>query len=131
MMRFEGKVALVTGGRNGIGLACAQRLSDQGARVLTAQRGAGEFETVSADFASPDAPAAVIADVIERAGRLDVLINNAGIMLEGTAEDMNAGQYRQYRLYRRSGIKSRPSRLLCIEGRAAWPDPRRRCRSWD
>lgn len=89
MMRFEGKVALVTGGRSGIGLACAQRLSDQGARVLTAQRGAGEFETVSADFASPDAPAAVIADVIERAGRLDVLINNAGIMLEGTAEDMS------------------------------------------
>ncbi|MCH2554884.1 MAG: SDR family NAD(P)-dependent oxidoreductase, partial [SAR116 cluster bacterium] len=38
-MRFEGKLALVTGGRSGIGKAVADRLRDEGARVFTAQRG--------------------------------------------------------------------------------------------
>ena len=89
MSRFDGKVALVTGGRSGIGLACAARLADEGAHVLTAQRGAAEgFETIAADLSNPAGPARVIAEVIVRAGRLDVLVNNAGIMLEGTAEEM-------------------------------------------
>ena len=51
MMRFKGKVALVTGGRSGIGRAIARRLRDEGARVFTAQRGKDvEFDSVIADF---------------------------------------------------------------------------------
>ncbi|GIS11704.1 MAG: hypothetical protein CM15mP115_08550 [Alphaproteobacteria bacterium] len=79
-MRFEGKLALVTGGRSGIGKAVADRLRDEGARVFTAQRGDDlDHESISADLADPDAPAQVVSRVIEAGGRLDVLVNNAGV----------------------------------------------------
>jgi meso-butanediol dehydrogenase/(S,S)-butanediol dehydrogenase/diacetyl reductase len=90
MRRFEDKVALVTGGRSGIGRAIARRLQDEGATVLTAQRGVdGEYHGIPADFSDPATPDRVIAEVIERAGRLDVLVNNAGMMQEATVEDMS------------------------------------------
>ena len=54
MMRFENKVALVTGGRSGIGQATAKRLRDEGATVITAQRGIDpDFPSISVDFADP------------------------------------------------------------------------------
>lgn len=89
-MRFTGKVALVTGGRMGIGLAIARRLRDEGARVVTAQRGQDdEFESFPADFTDPDCPAALVGQVVGAAGRLDILVNNAGFMEEARAEDMS------------------------------------------
>ena len=94
MSRFAGQVALVTGGRSGIGQAIARRLSTEGARVFTAQRGDdSEFEAVNANFTDTACPAQVVADVVERAGRLDILVNNAGVMQEALAEDMSLADW--------------------------------------
>ncbi|WP_282170963.1 SDR family NAD(P)-dependent oxidoreductase [Ruegeria atlantica] len=90
MTRFEGKTALVTGGRSGIGRAIAERLCQDGAQVFTAQRGQDpRFEGIEADFGDPSSPQSVVNQVVERAGRLDILVNNAGMMQEVLVEDMS------------------------------------------
>lgn len=93
-MRFEGKVALVTGGRSGIGQAIARRLQDEGAQVFTAQRGEDqEFASFPVDFADPASAGRAVERVVAEAGRLDVLVNNAGMMQEALAEDMTLADW--------------------------------------
>lgn len=88
---FAGKVAIVTGGSDGIGFATARLLASRGARVVICGRrqemldkaraaieaDGGAVEAVRLDVADTDAYAALVADVARRHGRLDMLVNNA------------------------------------------------------
>jgi NAD(P)-dependent dehydrogenase (short-subunit alcohol dehydrogenase family) len=81
-----GRVAVVTGGSKGIGLAVVRGLLDEGARVVAASRTqtpeltelAGELLHVAVDLTDPDAPANLVARAVDAFGALDILVNNAG-----------------------------------------------------
>lgn len=88
MSRFSGKVALVTGASSGMGRAVALRMAEDGAQVFTAQRRPLEgLPHIAVDLMDETACATVIPQVVGQAGRLDILINNAGLMREGTVEE--------------------------------------------
>lgn len=77
-----GKVAVATGGNSGLGEAAALRLVALGATVVSLDRGGDApagASFVACDVSDPDSVAAAVAEVIERHGRIDVLLNNAGI----------------------------------------------------
>ena len=94
MARFDGRVAIVTGGAAGIGLATAHRLASEGARVIIAGRdgdsavaaaatlaGRSDHVGLACDVSDERQVEACVATVKERCGRLDVIVNNAGMML--------------------------------------------------
>jgi 3-oxoacyl-[acyl-carrier protein] reductase len=92
MGRLDGRIAIITGAGQGIGLAYARRFLDEGAKVVVAevdpQRGAegmaalagsGDALLVETDISDPDSVAACAAATKDAYGRIDVLVNNAAI----------------------------------------------------
>lgn len=93
------KVAIVTGASSGIGEACAAALAARGWRVFGAQRSGpsgatGAISPVMLDVTSDESVAAAVASVLGAAGRIDLLVNNAGYAVMGAIEDTSIDEAR-------------------------------------
>ncbi len=118
MGRVEGKVALITGAASGLGAADAQVLAREGATVVLTDidAGAGEAAAESiresggkASFLVQDASEEeqwqqILAAIRKEHGRLDVLVNNAGIVIMGTPEDCSLEAFRKQNAVMSEGV---------------------------
>ena len=109
LFRLDGKVAVVTGASSGLGVAAAKALAESGADVVVAARRAEKLQdtvalieatgrralAVPADVSDPDACARVIDAAVAELGRVDVLVNNAGIGTAVPAHKETPEQFRQ------------------------------------
>ena len=104
IFRLDGRVALVTGSSRGLGLAMAQALAGVGANVVINSRGAGEAQlaaqaiaestgsqtlALAADVTQAEEVEALIRETLAAFGRIDVVVNNAGMNLRKPLEDVS------------------------------------------
>jgi meso-butanediol dehydrogenase/(S,S)-butanediol dehydrogenase/diacetyl reductase len=104
-MRFQDKVVIITGGASGIGLAIAKRLASEGARLVLADINQANLDAAAPDVQKAGAPdvltslcnvadeSQVIGTVAAKFGRLDVVVNNAGLMQFKALEDLTGDDW--------------------------------------
>jgi NAD(P)-dependent dehydrogenase (short-subunit alcohol dehydrogenase family) len=103
-MRLAGKVAIVTGAGSGIGRACAIAFAKDGAKVTLVGRTAARLNAVakeigpaafmqSADISNPSDIEAMVKATVEHFGALHVLVNNAALLIAGTAESHTEAEW--------------------------------------
>ena len=107
MFRLTGRIALVTGGGRGIGLACVEALAEAGAKVIIADNDSAvaeegraslrqrklDAEIVRMDVTDSRRVAQVADEIVSRHGRIDVLVNNAGIARSETPAEKVADEH--------------------------------------
>lgn len=99
----DGQIAIVTGGSSGIGRAICERFSEDGAEVVVADVDEDRGQAVAADIDGTyracdvtdyEQVEAVVEDTVERFGRLDVMVNNAGVGSETSLMEMDLEEWR-------------------------------------
>jgi len=97
MKLFQGKVAIITGSSRGIGLAIAKRLAMEGAKVMLTGRDEAMLskhvvdmnkseklaDYVALDLSKPDSPGQLVERTLQRFGKIDIVVNNAGVTKRG------------------------------------------------
>lgn len=107
---MSGRVAIVTGGSKGLGFAMASGLASAGADVVLVSRTeseavesaeqiaanyGGQAIGLKADVTSPEQVDAVVAHTLDKFGRIDVLVNNAGINIRGPIDELTYDEFQQ------------------------------------
>jgi NAD(P)-dependent dehydrogenase (short-subunit alcohol dehydrogenase family) len=100
-MEFEGKIAVVTGATSGIGMATVRQFAEQGATVVAIGRrndalakiASAKVKTYSADLTNERETAALVPRILKDRGGIDILVNAAGIIANGTIEDTVLADY--------------------------------------